>query len=144
MLMNFLASFQKNKFIVADNNTAASNCIYEIKPVIKKFDLFLKDFKIGVLSFNTENSKWYFEYSDDFKNDIHSVNKIIGFPEKNKKYESEDLWPFFNIRIPGLKQPKVKEILEKEKIDPTDDVKLLERFGKRSINNPFELELSKL
>ena len=116
----------------------------ELKPIIKSFDLFLKDLKVGVLSYSKENNTWYFEYSEDFKNNNYNYNLIIGFPDVNKRYESAELWSFFSIRIPGLKQPKVKEILVKENINPEDNVQLLERFGKKSISNPFELEVSKI
>ena len=94
------------------------------------------------MSYSKENGTWYFEYSEEFKHNSNNYNLIIGFPDINKRYESDRLWPFFNIRIPGLKQPKVKEILIKENISPDDNVQLLERFGKRSISNPFELEVN--
>lgn len=50
------------------------------------------------------------------------------------------LYPFFIQRIPILSQPKVKEAIEKEKIDQTNIVELLKKFGRLSINNPFRLE----
>lgn len=115
---------------------------YELQPIVKSFNLFLKDLKVGVLSYSKENGTWYFEYSEEFKHNSNNYNLIIGFPDINKRYESDRLWPFFNIRIPGLQQPKVKEILIKENISPDDNVQLLERFGKRSISNPFELEVN--
>lgn len=50
----------------------------------------------------------------------------------DKTYKSEELWPFFRIRIPGLEQPSVQEILERENIDKNDEVELLKRFGKNN------------
>lgn len=55
-------------------------------------------------------------------------------------YTSEELYPFFIQRIPSLSQPKVKEVIEKEKIDQTNIVELLKKFGRLSINNPFKLD----
>lgn len=106
-----------------------------------KFVLSLNDLKIGLLSFDAENERWYFEYASEFKDNADEYNLIVGFPNLDKRYESDELWPFFIVRIPGLKQPSVREILKKENIDPTNNVKLLERFGKRTISNPFSLEL---
>jgi len=42
--------------------------------------------------------------------------------------------------IPGLKQPKIQEILEEENIDKNDEVALLYRFGRRTTSNPYILE----
>ena len=45
-------------------------------------------------------------------------------------------------RIPGLKQPAIKEILEKESIDKENEAALLVRFGRKTIANPYELYLN--
>lgn len=93
--------------------------------------------------------KWHFSYSCFFiqqheKKSTDSkgstfLTPLFGFPDVHKNYESELLWPFFTGRIPGLKQPEVKAILEREHIDKDDLVALLTRFGKKTIANPFEL-----
>ncbi|WP_290795792.1 HipA N-terminal domain-containing protein [Flavihumibacter sp. UBA7668] len=101
-----------------------------------RFLLSVDNLKIGYLC--SRHGEWYFEYTEEFQK--HSdYNRIIGFPELNKVYKSEELWPFFRIRIPGLKQPVVQEILQKEKIDKNDEVELLKRFGHKTIANPYEL-----
>ena len=102
-----------------------------------KFILMVDDIRIGVLY--CEKSQWYFKYTDDFKSHSDVYNRITGFPDLNKTYQSDTLWPFFQIRIPGLKQPAVQEILEKENIDKANEVALLKRFGQRTITNPYEL-----
>ncbi|MBL0913653.1 MAG: HipA N-terminal domain-containing protein [Bacteroidia bacterium] len=100
------------------------------------FALFYKDLIIGKLS--VKNGVWEFRYSESFKNqDI--VQKIIDFPDTEKIYISDKLWPFFAHRIPGLAQPSVKKIIEEENIDHDNEVDLLKRFGHKSIANPFEL-----
>jgi len=143
-MLGRILTILRKKGVSIDEVIEASSVAYELKPIVKRFDLFLKDLKVGVLSYAKEDGVWYFEYSEEFKRNRDNYNLIIGFPDINKKYQSDILWPFFNIRIPGLKQPKVKEILQKENINPDDNVQLLERFGKKSISNPFELELSKI
>lgn len=105
-----------------------------------KFVLRVDDIKIGFLSI--KDGEWFFKYTDEFKNRSHEYNRIIGFSDLDKTYKSEVLWPFFQIRIPGLKQPAIQEILEKEKIDKGNEVALLKRFGQKSISNPYELELA--
>lgn len=114
---------------------------HELLSDFVQFSLTLNGLKVGVLSFDETSKRWYFEYSSEFKDNLDEYNLIVGFPNINKRYESEELWPFFYVRIPGLKQPRVKEILKKENIDPDNNVKLLQRFGKRTISNPFSLEM---
>ena len=105
-----------------------------------KFILKVDNIRIGALY--CEKGEWFFKYTEDFKNHSEEYNRIVGFPDLNKIYKSETLWPFFQIRIPGLKQPAIQEILAKEKIDKANEVALLKRFGNKSISNPYELEMA--
>jgi HipA-like protein len=102
------------------------------------FTLKIDHVEVGKL--RCENGVWEFTYSDKFKNEHYPhYKRIAGFPEINKVYKKETLWPFFLVRIPGLKQPAIKEIIEKEKIDTENEAALLKRFGQKSISNPYEL-----
>jgi HipA-like protein len=101
-----------------------------------RFLLTVDHITVGYLYSKMGN--WYFEYTPQFRNHP-DYNRITGFPELNRVYKSDELWPFFRIRIPGLKQPVVQEILQKEKINVHDEVELLKRFGKKTIANPYEL-----
>ena len=105
-----------------------------------KFVLKVDGITIGTLQ--CEEGVWFFMYSSDFENHIEKYNRIIGFPDLNKTYQSETLWPFFQIRIPGLKQPAIQEIIAKENIDKNNEVALLKRFGYKSISNPYELVMA--
>lgn len=102
-----------------------------------KFKLKIKDLVIGCLKI--ENQKWSFVYSEEFKNQ-DTYRRLTGFSDLNKVYESDELWPFFKIRIPGLKQPMIKEILEQEKLNKNNEGQLLKRFGRISMSNPYILE----
>ena len=103
------------------------------------FLLIVDNIKVGKLS--CKDGIWEFKYSKEFKGYSDRYKRIIGFPELDKTYKSKSLWPFFRIRIPGLKQPAVKEILEKEEIDQENELALLKRFGRKTISNPYELVL---
>jgi HipA-like protein len=105
-----------------------------------KFILKVDEIKIGILT--SKDGLWYFKYTDEFKDYVNEYNRIVGFSDLNKTYKSEVLWPFFQIRIPGLKQPAIQEILKNEKIDKANEVALLKRFGQKTISNPYELEVS--
>jgi hypothetical protein len=100
------------------------------------FKLSYGALEIGALTL--KNAKWVFTYSAPFKQQSR-IKPLENFPDVDKTYESDELFPFFVARIPGTGQPKVQEVLAKEKADGNEEVVLLKRFGARSIANPFEL-----
>jgi len=125
----------KNWFAKGDSD---SNWMLELpKDQTAKFILKVDNIQVG--SLYCDKGLWYFKYSSEFKKHLSTYNRIVGFPDVDKIYESETLWPFFRIRIPGLKQPAIREIMSKEKIDESNEVELLKRFGHRTISNSYEL-----
>jgi hypothetical protein len=102
-----------------------------------RFTLKIDDLHIGYLY--AEDGLWYFRYSDDFINQ-NQYARLTGFSDLHKIYKSEELWPFFKIRIPGLKQPMIKDIIKSEKLDGSNEAVLLRRFGWKSMSNPYLLE----
>ena len=107
-------------------------------PKHEEADFLLQDRDLEVGRLWLHDGKWHFEYADAFrrKKDIYP---ITNFPRLDKRYESEALWPFFAIRIPGLKQPAIQRILRDENIDARNEAQLLKRFGETTIANPFTL-----
>jgi len=103
------------------------------------FTLKIDDLIVGYLELSS--GKWFFKYSNEFK-DQTKYRRLTGFSDINKEYSSEELWPFFKIRIPGLKQPMIREIIEKEKLDSRNEALLLKRFGNQIMTNPYILEAS--
>ena len=104
----------------------------------KKVSFHLMHGKLLIGSLTYENGFWIFAYSDDFKK-RPDLRTIIQFPDRDKVYRSDELWPFFGMRIPSLKQPAVEKLVADEHIDPSDRAALLKRFGRRTISNPYEL-----
>jgi hypothetical protein len=103
-----------------------------------RFVLKIKDLVIGHLW--TEDGQWVYEYSEDFRNQDYYA-RLTGFSKLDKTYRSKYLWPFFQIRIPGLKQPMIKEIIRDENLDASNEAVLLRRFGRLSMSNPYVLEV---
>jgi HipA-like protein len=91
---------------------------------------------VGVLTYS--DNKWIFEYSTEYKNKS-SMQPIIDFPDKEKVYTDNQLWPFFATRIPSLNQPYQIKKIQKANIQENDSVGLLKLFGKETITNPFRL-----
>jgi len=101
-----------------------------------KFFLSYKGKNIGILEH--KNNKWIFQYSEELKNN-QFISPLMDFPIIDKIYQFDELPPFFAARIPNLNQPFHQKKLSKHGGDKNDIVSLLEIFGQKSINNPFDL-----
>ena len=101
------------------------------------FQLKLGHLHVGTL--RAEDGSWVFSYSDEFRRQT-LIKPIVDFPFADREYRSTDLWPFFMLRIPSLKQSAVHEFLKQHPKDSVDEGVLLKEFGNRSIANPFRLE----
>ena len=110
--------------------------LFTPRDIETSFVLTWRRLEIGVLSL--KEGKWTFRYSEDFKAQ-ETVKPLTDFPDVNKVYSSEELYPFFLSRIPGSGQTKFQEIVKKEKIDPKNEAELLKRFGRQTIANSFIL-----
>lgn len=115
----------------------------------EKFNLSIdKEEHIFVLKYNNHligtlkycNNEWAFFYSEWFKMQ-NEFRPLLEFPNLEKEYKTNELWPFFSNRIPSVKQPKMQVYLEKNS-NKVNTVDLLEKFGTYSVNNPYKLELS--
>ena len=127
---------QFKKYIKPYNKAKDLPCVYEQVNYNPKFQLKYQDNIVGYLNYN--DSEWTFNYSDWFVNQ-NDLKPLFEFPSKDKLYKSNVLWPFFESRIPSIKQPKIQEYLESHPFDRDNKVKLLELFGITSVNNPYKL-----
>lgn len=100
------------------------------------FYLTYKNTTIGILAYSL--GMWEFKYSEEFK-EKQPIQPIIDFPDINKIYKQNILWPFFAARIPALNQPYQIKKIKKANIQKHDSVGLLKLFGKETITNPFLL-----
>lgn len=96
-----------------------------------KFRISLGKLLVGTLLYS--GGMWYFSYSNEFKNQ-NGVLPLANFPSKDKEYSARELWPFFASRIPSNAQLQIDKNKPQENI-----VTLLQKFGRRTITNPYEL-----
>ena len=94
------------------------------------FSLTYRSLEIGTLSL--KKREWTFQYSEAFKQQ-DKIKPLLDFPNVNKVYTSEELYPFFTQRIPGVGQ-------NARKSENLSEVDLLKKFGKQTISNPFVLQ----
>jgi len=95
------------------------------------FNVNLGNLIIGTLLYT--EGMWYFKYSDEFKSQ-NQILPLVNFPLKEKEYSTRELWPFFTSRIPSNAQLQTGKDKNSDNI-----VTLLQRFGRRTIANPYEL-----
>lgn len=100
------------------------------------FALKYEGLTVGILSL--KGGTWRFHYTDEFRQ-REDLRSIVEFPNTDRTYESQELWPFFATRIPSTKQEAIQKITRREEIDITDEVQLLKRFGRQTIANPYQL-----
>lgn len=130
---------QFKKYIKSQVKAKDLPCTYEQVNHNPKFQLTYQEDIVGYL--NYDGSLWSFNYSQWFK-EQNDHQPLFEFPSKDKVYQSVELWPFFESRIPSIKQPKVQEYLETHPSDRNNKVKLLALFGITSVNNPYKLILN--
>src|SRR4051812_27842629 len=75
------------------------------------FRVMYKDLEIGALTL--DKGRWTFQYSDEFRK-RGDLRPITDFPDVNRRYVSDHLWPFFFMRIPSLKQTDIQAIVQAE------------------------------
>lgn len=100
------------------------------------FRLLLGDLHVGTLE--RRDHAWRFGYTDAFRART-DLRPIANFPDVERTYESETLWPFFALRIPNVDSEAVRRVAEHDRVDVTSEVDLLRRFGRETISNPFAL-----
>ncbi|MCA1763827.1 MAG: HipA N-terminal domain-containing protein [Flavobacteriales bacterium] len=106
------------------------------KKMTHHFVLKLGSLDVGYLSYS--NGKWSFEYTQAFK-DAAGVKTLANFPDIEKRYTSDTLWPFFAARIPSLSRKRVLKRANEKGIDKQDIGSLLKLFGVKTLTNPFTL-----
>lgn len=118
MIANLFWSENRNDVILAPENDAS-------------FNVNLGKLLVGTLVYS--DGVWHFSYSDEFKHQ-DKILPLANFPSKDKSYSACELWPFFASRIPSNAQLQIGKEDARE-----DIVTLLQKFGKRTIANPYEL-----
>lgn len=95
-----------------------------------RFDLLLGTLLVGVLLY--EDGEWSFSYSNEFKAQ-DKYEPLVNFPNLTQEYKSNQLWPFFASRLPGVSELKEKESKS------MDVLSLLKKYGRHVITNPYKL-----
>lgn len=88
-----------------------------------------KQYIVGQL---TKNSRYEFEYCEEVREALEDgFVPLLCFPDVNKIYEAERLFPVFSSRLPDRKRKNIRDILEKYGLEKYDEYLLLKRSGAR-------------
>jgi HipA-like protein len=88
-----------------------------------------------------EGADFCFRYDDAFVA-LPNAEPISAFPDLHQEYRSRDLWPFFSIRIPPAARSDVHEAMDRLGLRPDQTLEVLGKLAKRSISNPYRLDLA--
>lgn len=84
---------------------------------------------IGELS---KNSHYQFKYCDQIEEaEKQGFTPLTSFPDLDRVYESEVLFPVFESRLPDKKRKDIGSILKKYEMDEYEPYQLLKRSGAR-------------
>jgi hypothetical protein len=93
---------------------------------------------IGVLS--QQAGEFVFRYDPAYAM-ARGAEPLPAFPSFHDEYRSAELWPFFAVRIPPAERSDVRAALERRGLRPDQTLEVLGTLAKRSISNPYQLEL---
>ncbi len=96
---------------------------------------------VGTLT--QEDLEFVFRYDPSFVK-AGTLPPIPEFPRLDQEYRSEQLWAFFEARLPPVERQDIKAMLEdaKGRISPKDVLRVLGHVSKRTVASPYELELA--
>lgn len=88
-----------------------------------------RQFIVGTLE---KNGQFEFQYGQEISLAVkQGFTPLICFPDFNKKYVSDKLFPIFSSRLPDKKRKDISKILNKYGMNEYDDYILLKRSGAR-------------
>lgn len=88
-----------------------------------------KQYIVGQL---TKNSRYEFEYCEEVREALgDGFVPLLCFPDVDKIYEDDRLFPVFSSRLPDRKRKNIRDILEKYGMEEYDEYLLLKRSGAR-------------
>jgi hypothetical protein len=87
-----------------------------------------------------DQGDFVFEYDKAFAASP-TAEALSPFPQLDETYRSEELWPFFAVRIPPLRRADVRSLLEERGLKPGQTLEILGTLARRSATNPYELAL---
>ena len=88
-----------------------------------------------------DNGRYTFRYLDAFHR--LALQPLPGLdPFKNPPYEGRELPLYFRERLPDMRRPDVKRLMQQFRIPEDKVLLLLATLGRHTVTDPFEFQLS--
>lgn len=88
-----------------------------------------------------ERSRYTFRYLDAFRRlDLQPLPGLD--PDKDPPYEGRELPLYFRERLPDMRRPDVKRLMQQFRIPEDKVLLLLATLGRHTVTDPFEFQLS--
>lgn len=84
-----------------------------------------------------EDGEFVFRYDSNYRG-----KPISAFPDIEHEYRSENLWPFFAVRIPPLDREDMRREIAKQSLREDQIIQILGSVAKVSVTNPYEFRLA--
>lgn len=94
---------------------------------------------LGTLS--KEGQEFVFRYDPDFAHG-ESSKPISAFPDLEREYRTEELWPFFAVRVPPVERDDVREAMQRRHIPEKDILRLLAELSGRGVSSPYRFAMA--
>ncbi|MCM2334357.1 MAG: HipA N-terminal domain-containing protein [Anaeromyxobacteraceae bacterium] len=88
-----------------------------------------------------EGQEFVFRYDPRFAKAADST-PISAFPDLDREYRAEELWPFFAVRIPPVDREDVRQAMEKRHIPEKDVLRLLAELSGRGVSSPYRFAMA--
>ena len=99
------------------------------------------DVLVGILS--QEDHQFVFRYDPEYAR-RPDARPISAFPDLQDEYRAKYLWPFFAARIPPLERNDIRIEMSKAHLRPDDTLRILATLSRKTITNPYRLELAEV
>jgi HipA-like protein len=97
---------------------------------------------VAIGELRRKDHEYLFSYLPAFFNSDLKPLPDFPHPVRGKVYRNAHLWPFFANRIPDLRRDDVQEVIKESRLKKSDELELLVKLGRETINNPFYLTLA--
>lgn len=83
---------------------------------------------------------YFFKYLPDFER--LNLAPLPGFPDLSRVYEAQEIFPFFQERIPDTRRPEIREWIRKHGLSEDDKLSLLAALGRKAVTDSYELRFT--
>ena len=98
--------------------------------------------EVAELTQKKKGGSFIFQYTPAFKQ--LELTPLPGLQDLDRRYESDQLWPYVAERIPDMRRPEIRSLVEQRGLQQASELRLLAELGAHSVTDPFQIETKKI